>query len=773
VFDEANIPDDRPDRADSPSAGTPPLPPVFTDTTEAAQYYIDRDFAVVPIPPGCKAPVVYGWQSRKFCARDFSPASNIGIVLGEPSGWLIDIDLDAADARELADELLPPTDAVSGRPSSPRSHRWYIARGATTKKFADPTTRKMIVELRSTGCQTVVGPSIHPSGERYEPLTEIPCEVDADYLLECVETLWRAVLARRGIDPPKPQGVAQITHSLPAPVATSGAATPGATAPEHSNPPSGDTRTAPLDAETRAVAYLNAMPAAISGSGGHAATFSAAVAVVHGFGLSQDVALSTLLTHYNPRCNSPWSLAELTHKVKSATSVQHSRPFGWLRDAPGNGAFSAAEAYPDVDISGILPAKRPPLATPSGTDPGVIPVELLRVPGFISDVMDHCLATAPYPNQALAFAGAVSLQAFLAGRKVRDESDLRTNFYLLALAHSGSGKDWPRRVNSAIIEQVGLMKQLGNDFASSEGLQDALTQRPNMLFQTDEIDALIQAIAKGREPRYEAIMKVLLTLFTSAGISIPGRVKAGSVDPDAIRQPCLNIFGTAIPTHYYAALRGAMLSNGFLARTLTIETGGRGKRQRARSTKPPPHVIEIARHWAEFKPGGGNLYDENPDPLEVLASDEVHALLAAAAHRADKEYARCEEIGDDIGASVWARVVEHAQKLALVYAVSESHLSPLIEKPAAEWASRLSEHQARRLLWSIDNSTADDACGDILRRIRSAGGEVAHGVLLKQSKIRSKEFEPLIQTLIERGEIAATIGAQTGGRPSRLYSLAV
>jgi hypothetical protein len=73
-------------------------------------------------------------------------------------------------------------------------------------------------------------------------------------------------------------------------------------------------------------------------------------------------------------------------------------------------------------------------------NPGPLPVELLRCPGFISELMDYTLSTAPYPNQALAFAGALALQALLAGRKVRDAANNRTNLYLLALAHSASGK---------------------------------------------------------------------------------------------------------------------------------------------------------------------------------------------------------------------------------------------------------------------------------------------------------------------------------------------
>src|SRR5262249_979622 len=60
---------------------------------------------------------------------------------------------------------------------------------------------------------------------------------------------------------------------------------------------------------------------------------------------------------------------------------------------------------------------------PADGDPGPTPPELLRIPGFIDDVMMYTLETAPYPERTLAFCGALTLQACLAGRKVRDVSD--------------------------------------------------------------------------------------------------------------------------------------------------------------------------------------------------------------------------------------------------------------------------------------------------------------------------------------------------------------
>jgi Bifunctional DNA primase/polymerase, N-terminal/Virulence-associated protein E len=84
------------------------------------------------------------------------------------------------------------------------------------------------------------------------------------------------------------------------------------------------------DALRRARAYLEAMPAAVSGSGGHDATYAAATALVHGFELTTDDALALLSNDYNPRCSPPWSESELRHKVQEASVKSHNQPKGWL-----------------------------------------------------------------------------------------------------------------------------------------------------------------------------------------------------------------------------------------------------------------------------------------------------------------------------------------------------------------------------------------------------------------------------------------------------------
>jgi hypothetical protein len=141
----------------------------------------------IPIPSGQKGPVIKKWQDLRPEETDidelFSEQDNIGILLGEPSGDLIDVDLDSKEALLAADGLLPHTDAIFGRFSKPASHFLYISSPApATAQFRD-LNGEMIAELRSTGCQTVFPPSSH-SGEQVNWFSVgEPAKVGGDYLL--------------------------------------------------------------------------------------------------------------------------------------------------------------------------------------------------------------------------------------------------------------------------------------------------------------------------------------------------------------------------------------------------------------------------------------------------------------------------------------------------------------------------------------------------------------------------------------------------------------
>lgn len=412
-------------------------------------------------------------------------------------------------------------------------------------------------------------------------------------------------------------------------------------------------------------------------------------------------------------------------------------------------------------------------------DPGPIPDHLLHVPGFVDAVAGHTLATAPYPERVLAFCGAICLQAFLAGRKVRDESDNRTNLYVLGLANSGAGKDHPRKVNQRILHAVGLSDGIGDSFASGEGIEDRLFTNPSALFQTDEIDGLMTKINQAKDARHEGIVNVLLKMYTSSNSIYPMRVKAGK-EHGVVDQPNLCIFGTAIPKHYYDALSLKMLTNGFFARMLVLETCKRGTGQDAVIRDVPDPILDVARWWAEFRPGTGNLEHWHPVPVVVPATPVAADLLRQLRIHADEQYSLAEERDDPAGMAIWARANEKARRLALIHACSANHEHPEIDEAAARWAWDFVDHQTRRMLFMsgdhVSENEFDARCKAVvatLRRWRDRHGDewMPFWRLNRKHPWSEREHEE-VRTALLNQRLAEYSEKKTGGTPQRLYRIA-
>ena len=230
-----------------------------------------------------------------------------------------------------------------------------------------------------------------------------------------------------------------------------------------------------------------------------------------------------------------------------------------------------------------------------------MPPSLLRVPGFIDEVIDYTLANAPYPEPVLAFCARWRLQAALAGRKVRDPQDNRTAIYLLGLANTGTGKGLPARSTSGSSRAAGMAGAVADGFASGEGLEDRMHLHAGDALP-DRRDR--HAHAGDQRVRHQARPSVrghhanAPKLYTSANTIYPLRVKASDEEPRIIDQPCLCLFGTAIPDIFYEALSPKMLSNGFFARMLIFEAGRRGLGQDV-------DVHELRRRFSSRRGGGG------------------------------------------------------------------------------------------------------------------------------------------------------------------------
>ena len=119
----------------------------FQSSIEWAYKYVQRRWGVVPVPYRAKGPVLRGWQQLRVTEVNFGryfreELQNVGVLLGEHSSRLIDVDLDHRLAIELATHHLPVTSAIFGRCGKRRSHwLYYASRPVATRQVACPISK--------------------------------------------------------------------------------------------------------------------------------------------------------------------------------------------------------------------------------------------------------------------------------------------------------------------------------------------------------------------------------------------------------------------------------------------------------------------------------------------------------------------------------------------------------------------------------------------------------------------------------------------------------
>jgi hypothetical protein len=162
---------------------TEPIRPGNSLIVAQCRSYLERGWRIIPIPPvdgkPVKRPLVKDWPNVRLKPDElhttFTDNVNVGVVLGDVSGGLVDVDIDAGKndprLRSLAYRLAPhylPTTRTFGHTSNPASHWLYRSPKCTSAKFHDigQSRADKLVELRAnnpTGraLQTVLPYSLH------------------------------------------------------------------------------------------------------------------------------------------------------------------------------------------------------------------------------------------------------------------------------------------------------------------------------------------------------------------------------------------------------------------------------------------------------------------------------------------------------------------------------------------------------------------------------------------------------------------------------------
>jgi Bifunctional DNA primase/polymerase, N-terminal len=121
-------------------------------------FFNENGLCVIPVHPRSKQPKPRDWQKRRFDNNEpaeFSGEANYGVVLGDASSGIVDIDLDSELARRLAPYFLPKTGWCFGRRSTPKSHWLYRVSRTRTQIRCGRQVRRVSRQWSNDGLPTL------------------------------------------------------------------------------------------------------------------------------------------------------------------------------------------------------------------------------------------------------------------------------------------------------------------------------------------------------------------------------------------------------------------------------------------------------------------------------------------------------------------------------------------------------------------------------------------------------------------------------------------
>lgn len=429
----------------------------------------------------------------------------------------------------------------------------------------------------------------------------------------------------------------------------------------------------------------------------------------------------------------------------------------------------------------------------SAVDSGGIPAtdpKLLNVPGFVNELVEYSMRVAPRPNRVLSFTGALSMLAHLSGRKFIGPRDSRPNIYLIALAGSGVGKDTPQRINRTIAQIERMVISILGGVASGQGLEDAFIRSPTLLCQIDEFDTVLETLksTKNTNAATEALWSMLLTLFSASGSTHTTRMKAASSKGNdggiPIYQPSVSLYASAIPARFYGALTERACTNGLVGRCLVFEAGTRGDENLNSGDIINPMPQSIKRMVSYLVNTGYRFFDNRPvearDLIRVDYGEGAEDEAAKISKEVDILFRKAEREHDEMEKSIWNRSVELINKLALLYAISESLVDmriPVVSLDALKWAWALVKSLQLRMIAMIREHTAVDEMDanvkKVLGHIHKAGKRgISRSDVSKRFHLSADILDKVEKTLLDREEIVLESAAPSkNGKATKRYCI--
>ncbi len=508
--------------------------------TQTALFWLEKDVFTVPLQRRSKKPKGKNWPHIRLVEEDirngaFKRGDNIGALWGEASAHATDVDLDMDEAIWVAEQLLPAT-YIYGRTDKAYSHYIYRVAGAKTKKW-QVAELGTIVEIRSTGSQSVLPPSRHPDGGFYS--------TDSDSDTEFV-SLTKLDLERF------------------------------------------------CDEIAVAAVFLHYYPEAGSR---HDFVHACTGALCHQKWPAEKVTrvMGAILTVIQDEEDEMDDRTEsVRNTIEKHQAGDRTKGFTTLQDWMSMPVISALRRWTQSGMHEGRIVTQPVIEdgpTEESNKKITFDEQLLEVPGLVGECAKWARGAQYLDQPIFALASGIMCTALAScNHYLVQHWDTPLQPYLLVTAGTGGGKDSALASVTDFTHQVGLDDVAFRGFQSYYAMLDILGDEGMACWLWDEA-ARYMANVRNSSGQDFAILTHVISLYGAANKFVPGTPGRRQSIP-ALDHPFLTLLATAQPDALMEAITGTARETGFINRFILMDTGDYFPPRNTRRKKVFPSALK-------------------------------------------------------------------------------------------------------------------------------------------------------------------------------------
>jgi len=687
----------------------------------AEDYFANRNWTVIPLAVKTKVPINKGWQKAKISndkiirERIFNiwfnrEHLNLGILCGKPNNiTVVDIDDDL-----FIDELMEGVEKfetlTSWRHHEHKRHLFFKYDKSFEKNRPNSTTHK--IEVLSTGRFVVAPPSTHPSGDSYEWKIDAPIiNMPVKFKDNLEKLIARDSDFKASVGKCRPW-MKKIFQSKTLPLIDWHGA-------------EGREKTLYVMSELMAN------------------------------GATEDTMLYALKLIFREDFNESDSLNELNgideKKTGKADNIKAAFVEVDFRDKDFGTRRKTNESQPEDWVN----TERK--------------IENMDFPGFINDYIKHAAWCTDAPKE-YHYVCALNILSILAGRDMKiatRQVKIFPNLYISMLGNSTiSRKSASVDVMQDVIDKIWVSNhQMPNSF-SPEAFVELMSIEEKRYLINDEAGSFLLNMKKN----YMADMKEILNLFYD-GKGYNRQLRSGKNKQSEfnVTEPYLNIFLATTPKNFMVGSEEIDVRSGWLARFIFCH---------------PQYKRELRSMNFDASAKDGMIEEIGHKALLIKEWLKNHNEMKVANNASEIYTTWCDELerklmesDDEVVNALTGRMQINCLKIALLHAISRK--SPVIAPSDMDSAIYVCEEFfypcGLSLVHDIEEQTRTDLVARVIDKIittlKRQGGTATRKKLLNNCKIKLKDFEDIMATLIEGGRVRQHTGADHGKNTTIKFSL--